>query len=376
MDTLSITDPLRSVLDDLKRIVDINSHTHNKEGVDRVGQRFEGWLRPLGFDLTRHPRTDIGDHLLFHSRRGEGQRLLLLGHLDTVFAPGTFEGLREDDEWVHGPGVCDMKGGLMVALEGLRRVHRHRGSLQNIDFLLVSDEESGSDDSKFLTAATARDYDVCLVFEAAGREGELVAGRKGVGTFTVDIEGRAAHAGNCHAQGIDANREAARLLLALGGLTDLTKGSTANVGRMRGGISANTISPQAWLMFEIRYVCAGERDRLLSAIDRLLPAHSNGCTLKRGGGIQRDVMEPTADQQRLLTAIRNVTGRELPTESRGGVSDANITSSSGLTTLDGFGPFGDGDHTHHERAAKASFRQRIELVTAIFEHHQKTKNLY
>lgn len=358
-----------SYFDDLRSVCMVNSYTKNKPGVDRVGALFDAWLRALGYTVTLHSRALIGDHRHYQSPHAEGKKLLLLGHLDTVFPEGKFDSYHEDDAWVYGPGVCDMKGGNIVALEALRRLHGDNIAIRNIDLLFVSDEETGSDDSKLLTSALARAYDYCLVYEAAGPHGEVVVGRKGVGTFTIDITGVAKHAGNFYAEGADANLEAACKLQRLVALTDLDNGTTVNVGKIEGGIGANTISPTAHLLFEIRYKSAQERDRLLGAIDTIVKtAYVPGTTATLGGGIQRDVMQHTATSDAFVRRLEAISGEPLPTEERGGVSDANIVSAAGVTTLDGFGPYGDGDHTIHERAQKRSFEQRIALSRTLFEH--------
>jgi len=354
--------------DELKQIIEINSWTKNKEGVDRNGEIFAYWLEEIGYTLTRYPREKIGDHLHLTAPEKEGKKLLLLGHLDTVFPPDTFESFSEDKAWIYGPGVCDMKGGNYVALQALRNVHKKFGAIHNIDFLLVSDEETGSDDSKHLSAKLAEAYDYCMVFEAAGVHDEVVIGRKGVGTFFVDIEGIAAHAGNHYDKGADANLEAAHKLQRLVALTNLEKGTTVNVGKIEGGIGANTISPKARLTFELRYTSTDERDRVLAAVDDIVnTSYVEGTESKLSGGIQRDVMQPTPEQAAFIEKINQLCNITLPTEKRGGVSDANIIASQGVPTLDGWGPYGDGDHTIHERASKKSFIDRVELVTEIFE---------
>ncbi len=212
--------------DRLREVVLINSHTFNKAGVDRVGRVFSRWFREIGFEIEIFQRELIGDHLLFRSRRASKQRILLLGHLDTVFPKGEFEGFSWDDEWVYGAGVCDMKGGNIVALEALREVYKEFGEVFDIDMLLVSDEETGSDDSRAVTQKLAKDYDICFVFEAGGENLEVVVGRKGIGTFEIEITGRASHAGVRYQDGVDANRELAHKLIALSSLTDLKKGTT------------------------------------------------------------------------------------------------------------------------------------------------------
>ncbi|MDC2888669.1 M20/M25/M40 family metallo-hydrolase [Psychrosphaera algicola] len=205
---------------ELKSIINLNSYTKNKQGVDQNGAIFRTWMEQLGFHTETFQREEIGDHLLFCSLHNSSfPRVLLLGHLDTVFPPNTFEGFKEDADWVYGSGVCDMKGGNIVALESLKRLERTQGGLSNIDMLLVSDEESGSDDSKHLSSELAKNYDICLVFEAAGKDHEVVVGRKGVGTFTISLVGKAAHAGNHYATGCNANLAAAHMVIALTALT-------------------------------------------------------------------------------------------------------------------------------------------------------------
>ncbi|MBL6809006.1 MAG: M20 family metallopeptidase [Litoricola sp.] len=356
--------------EELKQLVEINSYTWNKEGVDTHGLLFSEWIQEIGYSEVRYPRETIGDHLLFRSSFIEGQkRVLLLGHLDTVFPPGSFEQFDEDDEWVYGPGVCDMKGGNLIALQALRAVYQTAGGVANIDFLLVSDEEKGSDDSTSLTQSVGLDYDICLDFEAAGPNHEVVVARKGIGTFEFTVEGLAAHAGNHYADGIDANRIAAELLLELVQLTDLEQGTTVNPGKISGGIGANTISPKAEISVEVRFTKPSERDRVLASFEEIAARDwASGAKVILSGRLQRDVMEPNRNQSELLYEIAEVLGYPLPTERRGGVSDANTVAALGVATLDGFGPFGDGDHSVKERALKTSFQRRLSEVTAILMH--------
>ncbi|MGR5151450.1 M20 family metallopeptidase [Photobacterium swingsii] len=359
---------------DLKTLVDINSWTQNKAGVDANGELMQGWLEALGMTMTAYPREQIGDHLLFTSPFVANKpRLLLLGHMDTVFPPNTFEGFAEDAEWIYGPGTCDMKGGNFVALTALRNVFKENGCITNIDFLLVSDEETGSDDSKAITRSIASQYDACLDFEAAGEDHEVVNGRKGVATYSIELTGVAAHAGNHYEVGKNANLAAARLVIVLTELTHLAKGTTVNVGLMEGGTSTNTISPFAKLMVEARFTHSDEQARILRAIPSLIPLHGvEGVSEKLTGGLQRNVMTPSPAQQSFIDILSTIIGYPLKTEQRGGVSDANVTAGEGVPTLDGFGPYGDGDHTEFERASKKSFVRRIDEVTAIFHHYSRS----
>ncbi|SFV63815.1 Acetylornithine deacetylase/Succinyl-diaminopimelate desuccinylase and related deacylases [hydrothermal vent metagenome] len=306
------------------------------------------WFNDLEFENICYQRKNIGNHNLYVSPKTAGKKILLLGHNDTVFPKGKFEHYSEDEKWVYGPGVCDMKGGNMVALQALRNLYKKNKKIEN--------------------------YDYCFVFEAAGENLEVVTGRKGVGTFTIDIEGKASHAGVRYTAGINANLELAHKLIELTKLTNLEIGTTVNVGKISGGIGANTISPTAQLLLELRYTQNSERDRLLNALKEITDkSYVAGTKSTLSGLIQRDVMEENEKQHTLIKKIEAISGERLPTEQRGGVSDANIIASQGITTLDGFGPFGDGDHTVHERALKSSFEQRINLMTKMLMHHQEFK---
>lgn len=351
---------------ELAQLININSYTKNKAGVDQHADLFNSWMLDLGYQLDTHQRENIGNHVHYVATKTAGRKVLLLGHLDTVFPPNTFEGFTEDDDWIYGPGVCDMKGGNYLALQALREVKQQQGEIVNIDMLLVSDEETGSDDSKQLSAEIAKAYDTCLVFEAAGPDDNVVIARKGIATWQIELTGKGAHAGNHYAEGINANLAAAHLLIELTALTDLDKGTTVNVGKMRGGLGANTISPNASLVVEARYTNYQERDRILLAFEQICSQPKvTGVEIQLTGGVQRDVMQPSDEQTQLIKDIESIINKPLAIERRGGVSDANVTSAAGVATLDGFGPFGDGDHTIHERACKASFIRRLDEVTQI-----------
>ena len=358
-------------LNDLKKIIKINSYTKNKDGVDEVGSIMTSWMEELGYSTIKYERETIGNHLLFSSEKKEGKKILLLGHNDTVFAPHTFDLFKEDDEWIYGPGVCDMKGGNIVALQALRNIFTLNQKIYNIDFLLVSDEETGSDDSSFVTSELASDYDYCFVFEAAGKDLEVVTARKGVGTFTIEIEGVAAHAGTSYSKGIDANLEASHKLQKLSALTNLEIGTTVNVGKIEGGIGSNTISPKCTMLLETRFSKETQRDFILNQLQTITQtSYIKGTTSKLSGLVQRDVMQENSSQVEFVKKLENIIDEKILTENRGGVSDANITSSNGLLTIDGFGPYGDGDHTVRERALKSTFEQRINMMTKILKYYQ------
>lgn len=360
-------------LKDLQQIIEINSYTQNKIGVDKVGKVMTSWLEEIGFETTTYKRELLGDHLLFKTKKEKDfPKILLLGHNDTVFPQGYFESFTEDENFVYGPGVCDMKGGNIVALQALRNIYEKNRRIYNIDFMLVSDEETGSDDSSQVTSEIAKDYDYCFVFEAAGKDLEVVTARKGVGRYLIDIKGKASHAGTSYTKGINANLEAAHKLVQYSNLINLEKGTIINVGKVEGGIGINTVSPEASMKMEFRFDSVEEQDRVMREVKRITNhSYVEGTISNAEGIIQRGVMQENSKQLELIALFETIIGEKIPKESRGGVSDANIIASMGTTTLDGFGPYGDGDHTIKERALKSSFDQRIAMMTKILNYFFK-----
>ena len=359
-------------LKDLEKIININSYTQNKHGVDEVSKHMTNWLNQLGFKEKVFNRELIGDHILYQTPKKEGIKILLLGHNDTVFPKGYFEGFKEDEEWIYGPGVCDMKGGNIVALQSLRNIFEKNGDIHNIDFLLVSDEESGSDDSKEVTASIGANYDYCFVFEAAGENLEVVTARKGVGRYIINIEGKAAHAGTSYKKGINANLEGAIKLQKFHELIDFEEGTIINVGKMEGGIGINTVSPHCEMLMEFRFDKVSEQERVIKSVEEITATSFVDGTVSHAEGIiQRGVMEENSKQLELIKFFEELINQKILKERRGGVSDANIVASCGTTTLDGFGPYGYGDHTKKERALKSSFEQRIAMMTKILDYYQQ-----
>ncbi len=359
-------------LKDLEKIVNINSYTQNKSGVDKVSNVMSSWLKKIGFSLNVYERETVGNHTLYKTPKIEGfKNILLLGHNDTVFPEGYFEGYTEDKEYIYGPGVCDMKGGNIVALQSLRNIYKKNRQINNIDFMLVSDEETGSDDSSLVTSKIAKDYDYCFVFEAAGKNLELVTARKGVGRYIVNIEGRASHAGTSYKKGINANLEAAYKLQEYSKLIDFDKGTIVNVGKIEGGMGINTVSPHCQMQMEFRFDTLQEKKRVIEEVDRITQhSYVDGTKSKADCVIQRDVMQENTKQLEFVKLIEELIGESIKVEKRGGVSDANVVAGQGVTTLDGFGPFGDGDHTKKERALKSSFEQRINMMTKVLDYFQ------
>ena len=354
----------------LREIVEVNSFTRNPEGVDRVGRIMAGFLAELGFDEERTEMEGLGAQQVF-TRPGRGKKLLFLTHKDTVFPPESgFVDFRVEGDRAFGPGVIDMKGGITVLLFAIKML-RDMGLAGDRDLTLtaVSDEEAGSEDSRAITEEAARGKDYVFVFECGGEGGELATARKGVGTFFIDVEGRSAHAGHSYSQGINANLELAHKTIAVHRLTDLERGTTLNVGEVRGGIGANTISPSARLVIDLRFEMAGEGKRIEKELAWISEtSFVPGTRSVLSGVIQRPVMVETDGTREFLEIVREAAGEEIASEQRGGVSDANFTAALGVPTLDGFGPIGADDHRPSEYMVLDSLFERTALLAGVLTH--------
>lgn len=354
----------------LAELVRVNSFTDNAEGGREVRRILEG-LFPAPFARTVVPSARYADHLVLTSTwtpaRPERGRVALVGHLDTVFPPGTFEGYRRDGDLARGPGVLDMKGGLVVvafALAALAETFPLE-DLPAISAIVVADEEVGSPEGKGVIERALADASACLVFEA-GRPGDLVVTRrKGTGAMTLRAQGKAAHAGNDHASGANAVWALARLVDRVQSLTDYARGVTVNVGKISGGESKNTVPDRAEALVDLRFETRADAEALVAAIGRHAEAVERelpGVRLACEGGVARLPMERTPASEALLASYGDaaraagLAAGEAPLV--GGGSDASTSSALGIASIDGLGPRGLGFHTKDER---------IEIATLVLK---------
>jgi glutamate carboxypeptidase len=349
-----------------------NSYSAAVAGVNAVADLLErGFALP---DLTceRRPGDGVGDHLVWRTpawERRPDDRILLIGHHDTVFPPGSFEVWELDGDRLRGPGVLDMKGGLVVVRTALAAL-ADAGLLADLPLAVVSvgDEEIGSQHSCALTEELARGARAALVFEA-GRAGDaIITRRKGTGALVATATGRAAHAGNHHDEGVNAIRALARFIDAAEGLTDYDAGVTVNVGLVRGGDARNVVPASAVCEIDFRFVRAEDGHALLAAMDRAAREVSvaTGAGIEIEGGIRRPPLErgeASAELYRRYAACARAAGLgdgECPLI--GGGSDASTASAAGAPAIDGLGPRGRGFHTHDEHIEPSSLPLKIEAL--------------
>jgi glutamate carboxypeptidase len=362
----------------LSELVAENSHTENVDGVARVAARLAAALGELGeLDITvgRHLSHDTYGPHLCATTRAPGPRTFLIGHLDTVFRPGTFEGWRAEGGRAFGPGVLDMKGGLVVmayVLLGLGRA----GLLGQLPLALVAvaEEEVGSPESQPLLAelVAAQGAARGLVFES-GRAGDLVVTRrKGTGAATVTARGRAAHAGNAHGEGKNAIWALARFVDAAQRLTDYPREITVNVGRIEGGQGKNTVPDLAHAWVDFRFVHGGDGTALLDALERAAAQATTevpGTRIEVRGRIARPALERSEASGELLREYARCAQAaglgcgEAPLA--GGGSDANTLAALGVPVIDALGPRGTGYHTTEEQIELATLVPKAEAVLRL-----------
>jgi glutamate carboxypeptidase len=350
----------------LRDLVEISSHTADPDGVGRLAARYRDALSALGGHALRvdlHPGGRFGPHLSARSSAGERERaVLLIGHHDTVFPAAAFRGYREDGPLLRGPGVLDMKGGLVVMAYALGAL-AEAGLLSRIPVRLVSvsDEEVGSPEGRHLLAALAPGCAAALTFESGRQEDRIITRRKGTGGLTVTARGRAAHAGNLHHEGANAIWALARFVDRAQALTDYDRGVTVNVGRIEGGLGKNTVPDHALAQLDFRYIDRADGEAALRALHEAAAAAQAsvpGTTLEAQGGIQRPPLERTEASARLAAAYglcaraEGLGADESPL--LGGGSDASTISVLGIPAIDGLGPRGRGFHTLDEQVERAS----------------------
>jgi glutamate carboxypeptidase len=354
----------------LEKMIAINSYSHNTEGVAQMAETVGGALpTPLELQsVTTSKKEPLWTCL--YGPSGEAP-ILLVGHLDTVFPPGTFDrSMVFHDSYLHGPGVADMKGGLAVILGALWALDRLK-VLPKIPLLLAfnGDEEIGSPGSGHRLEQLARSCRLGFVFECGGPDGSVVTSRRGLCRYLLKIRGKAGHAGNLQAAKQSAVVELAHQILKLEGLNDLEAGLSVNVGRIKGGMASNVIPAEAEAELEVRFLNQGQGDEVDDRIRNLAKGSREfGIETDLVRGHARPPMEHTPGTARLFQEVAQVAARNqiiLSEETRWGASDANLLATVGLPTIDGLGPVGEMDHSENERILEDSLFQRVELLVHL-----------
>jgi glutamate carboxypeptidase len=365
---------LPAFLTDLETLVNIDCGSYTKSGVDEVGRWVAAFMERLGASVARHADATLGETIVgeFRGRPG-GRRALLIGHMDTVFDPGTAAArpFRVADGQAYGPGVTDMKGGLLTGLYALGALTRAVGELpfERLWFVANPDEEIGSPTSTPIIRELAGGVDAAFVFECARANGDIVSSRKGIVDARITIHGRAAHAGVEPEKGRSAILAASHLVPALHALTGRWPGVTCNVGVIHAGTRPNVVAEEARLEVDLRAIRGEDLDAAVAAVRELMAAPAvPDVTMDMETMASWRPMEKLERSGRLVDTAVALAGRlgfPLRDAATGGASDANTTSGLGIPSLDGLGPVGGNDHAPGEYLEVDSIVPRTTLAAGL-----------
>lgn len=362
-------------LADLEHLVNLDCGSYTRDGVNEVATWTAAFLARLGGEVTRHPDPDgvLGD-TVEATFRGDpaGPRALLLGHTDTVFPEGTAteRPFATEDGIARGPGVTDMKSGLLTLLHGLEAALA-AGALpfERLTVIANPDEEVGSLSSTSHIERVARASDVAYSLECARANGDIVSSRKGTGDYAITVHGRAAHAGVEPEKGRSAILAAAHLVVGLHALNGRWPGVTCNVGVIDGGSRPNVVAERTVLQVDLRAVERASMEAADAAIRALAAAPVVAdVTIDVELRHRHWPMEKLPRAARLVALTQGLAsdlGFEVRDAATGGASDANTTAGLGVPSLDGLGPIGGMDHSPEEWLDLTSIVPRTALFTAL-----------
>ena len=355
----------KNMVEDLRSWVEIESPTSDKQSVDRLGLVVAKSFQDLGMTIEWKEEAERGNHLIARWGSHHGH-LLLIGHLDTVWELGTLERLpcTIDEEIGRGPGIFDMKSGLVIILYALRLLREFKQDQIPITLLATSDEEVGSASSQQLIEREARSARAAFVLEPAGPNNSLKTKRRGVGHFKITTHGRAAHAGVEPEKGINAIEEISHQILELQSWNRERSGISVNVGLIRGGSRTNVIPEHAEATIDVR--CDTQEDKKwVESRFQTLKAKKEGASVTITGEVDRPPLERNAKVLGLYDQAKQIgEAMDYPLSEywTGGGSDGNFTAALGVPTLDGLGAEGGGAHALNEHILTPSLSKRAALL--------------
>lgn len=357
----------------LERLVNIDSGTGNKKGVDQIGAMVADELKKLGASVEFVSAAPaIGDNLVA-TLRGTGKaKIFLMAHLDTVFADGSAAArpFRIQGDRAYGPGVVDDKGGILMALFSMKilQLMKFRDFAQ-VTFLVNTNEETFSKGSEGLIKSLAKQHDVVLSMEGGRPADGVVVWRKGAADLLIDVKGKSAHTGIAPESGRNAALEAASQMLQMANLGDSTKLTSVNFTVIKSGDRVNTIPNSATVQGDMRAALPEEFDRVEKEMARLserkLIAGTEVKTSLTLGMPPMPINPATESLAAHAQAIYSELGLSLKKEGSGGAGDANFTASTGTATIDGLGIVGGNFHTEDEYAELNSIVPRLYLLTRM-----------
>lgn len=372
-------------VDALEQMVNVDCGSYTPEGVNVIADmcqaRFEagGWTVERRRHRPAEGEHQLGDLVIGTLEGGGSTRVLMIGHTDTVFDPGTVAArpFRVEGDRALGPGVSDMKGGLLTGFFAVE-VLQEAGvdGFGSVTYICNPDEEIGSPWSREAILQAAETADVALVLEAARENGDIVSARKGILDVRVEIDGRAAHAGVEPDRGRSAVLEAAHKTVSLHALNGRWPGVTVNVGVARGGTRPNVVAERCTLEVDVRSPNQDTFEQARAAVERIVAEHTVAdvtATMESNGWhMPMEKNDGSAKLAALATQVAGELGFDVQDTSTGGASDANTTSGAGVPTLDGLGPIGGDDHGPKEWLDLSSVVPRVALLAGLISRLDAT----
>lgn len=367
----AITQPYRDLL---QKLVDINTETQNLAGLAQARQLIIPQFEALGLVATHHRLAQDGREVLSFEKPGAKPKVLLIGHLDTVFpANGAFQRLEQQGDHLIGPGVIDMKGGVVLMLNVLAQLQA-QGNLDQVRVVLNDDEEVGSTASKATLRTLAQGVPYGLVFEPGLEDGAVVSSQSGVRWIKLTTTGKAAHAGLEPENGIDACLDLAIKIRKITELAQADKGLTLNPGVIEGGSKPNVVCEKASVTFDIRFRSQADWQNVSAAIEHI-GAESDIVNSRLQKGTHTEIKQlaempllpassTAALLQQMQTAATSV-GQPFRARAVGYGSDGNNLADSNIELLVGVGPYGGGMHSEHEFMRLNAYPERLALVTQL-----------
>ncbi len=371
---------MKPYLEDLERVVNIDSGTYTKAGVNLVGAHLQQRFHDFGFSTYFDRQQEYGDNLVatHEGSAPNGPRILLIGHIDTVFPDGEAQrrrfatGARNGLRIATGPGVLDMKSGVLIGMYGLHLlIDAGMAHYQRVTFVCNSDEEIGSPGSKPLIEGIAREADAVIVLEPGRAKGTVVSSRKGSGQYRVEVRGLSAHAGVEPQKGRNAILELSYQIQAMHALNGTVPGATISAGVVHGGDRTNVVPDYAYCDMDVRVTDPAGLQAIEAAMQKVTTKHVlDGTKISVSGGLRCMPFERNERNARIVQLAKEAgaeLGLKIEDLGSGGASDANTTACMGVPTIDGLGAGGGLAHNPDEYIELDYLPERIALLSGLVQ---------
>ncbi|TMW69901.1 M20 family metallopeptidase [Alteribacter natronophilus] len=354
----------------LEELVNTDSGSYDREGVNRVGSIVRQAFGSLGLAAKIHDGGEYGDHIEFQHPYAEDPPIIIVAHMDTVFPKGTAteRPFKVEGDWARGPGVVDMKGSHVALYYALKSLwdEGEADCLKKVKILFNSDEEVGSRSSRALIEKLAEGRRYALIMEPSRDNGTVVSARRGGGRYTLLAEGRASHAGVAPEKGRNAIEALARKIVRLHALNDYENGVSVSAGLISGGTSVNTIPAAARAELDVRVSTYEQAEEVIRKMEEICAEEEmEGTKVELSGHISRPPMMENEGTNRLVSLMKEIgseMGVDIQAMKTGGGSDAAFTAAADVPTIDGIGPIGGNAHSDEEFLYIPSLTERTCLL--------------